>query len=164
MRNTGLLYKITAMVHSASLCSISGSPVPLAEAPGTITLALLHSKVQAGFPSPAEDLGTQAIDLTAQLVRHPQATFLLRVRGDSMRDAGILDGDVLVVDRALQWKHGHVVVAVVDNEFLCKKLYLRYGRLKLQAANPGFPDIVPSPEQTVEIWGVVAHVIRSLPL
>lgn len=119
--------------------------------------------VRAGFPSPAEDLGAKRVDLTAQLVKHPQATFMLRARGDSMKDAGIFDGDVLVVDRAIQPRSGHVVIAVVDGEFVCKTLSIRAGRMKLKAANPGFPDIVPKDGQTVEIWGVVAHAIKSMP-
>lgn len=127
-------------------------------------LQALEATVRGGFPSPAEDCAVKAIDLTAQLVRHPQATFLVRLRGDSMSDAGIYDGDVLMVDRALTPRHGHVVVAVVDGEFLCKKLHQRNGRMKLCAANPGFPDIRPRDGQTVEIWGVVIHVIRSLPV
>ena len=126
--------------------------------------SLVEGSVQAGFPSPAEDLGAKRIDLNQQLIAHPQATFLMRVRGESMRDAGIYDGDTLVVDRAIPPKHGHIVVAVVDGELLCKQLLMRFGRMRLRAANPGFPDILPRDGQTVEVWGVVAHVIRSLPV
>ena len=74
----------------------------------------LPAKVAAGFPSPAEDHQVQRVDLMAQLIRHPQATFLLRVRGDSMRDAGILDGSVVLVDRAIVPRSGHIVIAIVD--------------------------------------------------
>lgn len=123
----------------------------------------LMATVRAGFPSPAEDLGAKRVDLTAQLVKHPQATFLLRARGDSMRDAGIFDGDVLVVDRAIRPRSSHVVIAVVDGEFVCKTLAMRAGRMKLKAANPGFPDIVPKEGQTIEVWGVVLHAIKSMP-
>ena len=117
--------------------------------------------VRAGFPSPAEDLGAKRIDLSARLIKHPQATFLMRARGDSMKDAGIFDGDVLLVDRAVTPRSGHVVVAVVDGEFVCKTLSIRAGRLKLRAANPGFPDIVPTDSQTVEVWGVVTASIKQ---
>ena len=79
-----------------------------------------------------------------------------------MRDAGVDDGDVVLVDRALRPIHGSVIVAVVDGEFTCKRLYKRGGALKLQAANPTFPDIVPSEGQTIELWGVVTKVIKSL--
>lgn len=120
--------------------------------------------VHAGFPSPAEDIGAKRIDLTAQLVKHPQATFLVRARGDSMRDAGIFDGDVLVVDKAVVAKNGHVVIAVIDGEFVCKQLQLRAGRMKLKAANPSYPDIVPKEGQVVEVWGVVTASIKSMPV
>ncbi|SEA52162.1 LexA family protein [Acidovorax soli] len=126
---------------------------------------LLHelvASVRAGFPSPAEDLGAKRIDLTAKLIKHPQATFLLRARGDSMREAGIFDGDVLVVDRAIPPRSGHVVIAIVEGEFVCKSLWMRAGRMKLKAANPCYPDIVPRDGQSVEVWGVVLHAIKSL--
>jgi DNA polymerase V len=124
----------------------------------------LGTTVHAGFPSPAEDIGAKRIDLTAQLVKHPQATFLVRARGDSMRDAGISDGDVLVVDKAVTAKNGHVVIAVIDGEFVCKHLQLRAGRMKLKAANPGYPDIVPKEGQVVEVWGVVTASIKTMPV
>ncbi len=123
----------------------------------------LEATVRAGFPSPAEDLGAKRIDLTAKLIKHPQATFLMKARGESMKEAGIFDGDVLVVDRAIQARNGHVVIAVIEGEFVCKTLSMRAGRMKLKAANPGHPDIVPKDSQTVEIWGVVIHAIKSMP-
>ena len=79
-----------------------------------------------------------------------------------MRDAGIFDGDVLMVDKALTPRNGHVVIAVVDGDFVCKTRSLRAGRIKLKAANPGFPDIVPQGNSTVEIWGVVTYTIKAL--
>ena len=117
--------------------------------------------VQAGFPSPAEDHMVQRVDLMAELIKHPQASYLLRIRSESMRDAGIFDGDVVLVDRAITPRSGHVVIAVVENEFVCKTLQLRAGRIKLKAANPTYPDIVPKDSQTVEIWGVVVAAIKQ---
>jgi DNA polymerase V len=96
-------------------------------------------------------------------VTHPQATFLLRVSGESMRDAGIFDGDMLVVNKAIKPRHGHVVVAVVDGEFTVKHLYQRAGRVKLKAANVTFPDITPKDGQTLEVWGVVTASIKRFP-
>jgi len=96
-----------------SVCDFS-QPVPLADS--GMTLPLAGDKVCAGFPSPAEDFAVKRIDLTQELVTHPQATFLLRVSGESMREAGIFDGDMLVVNKALKPRHGQVVVAVVDGE------------------------------------------------
>lgn len=116
---------------------------------------------RAGFPSPAEDLQEKAIDLGQVLVTHPQATFLIRARGNSMIDAGIHDNAILVVDRALKAQHMDIVVAVVDGEFTIKHLYKRGGRPKLKAANPTFPDITPKDGQTLEIWGVVTAGINQ---
>ena len=92
-----------------SVCDFS-QPVPLADS--GLTLPLAGDKVCAGFPSPAEDFAVKRIDLTQELVTHPQATFLLRVSGESMREAGIFDGDMLVVNKALKPRHGQVVARV----------------------------------------------------
>jgi len=121
----------------------------------------LRSTVRAGFPSPAEDFQAKRIDVLERLVKHPHATYSMTVRGESMREVGIFDGDVLLVDRALKPSHGQVVVAVVDGEFTCKQLWLRGGRLKLKAANPTFADISPTEGQTVEVWGVVIAAIKQ---
>lgn len=79
-----------------------------------------------------------------------------------MREAGIDDGDVVLVDRAVKPAHNHIVVAVIDGEFTVKRLHQRGGRIKLQAANPTYPDIVPGDAQTLEIWGVVSFCIKSM--
>lgn len=136
-------------------------PVPLQAEPAARPVWRIDHSVRAGFPSPALDAGAQRIDLNAVLVRHPLATFVMRVSGDSMREAGIEDGDTVVVDRALRPAHGMVVVAVVDGDFTVKRLHRRGASLRLQAANPGYPDILPRDGQTLEIWGVVVHCIKS---
>lgn len=137
-------------------------PVPISETP--LLVLLLKNRVTAGFPSPAEDLGAQRIDLTRVLITHPQATYFLRASGHSMVEAGIFDGDILVVDRAVKPRHNHVVVAVVDGDFTVKRLYQRAGRTKLKAANPTFADIVPKEGQTIEVWGVVTSSIKQFPV
>lgn len=137
-------------------------PVRLADVP--LWAPLLVNRVCAGFPSPAEDLGGQRIDLTQLLVVHAQATYFLRARGLSMVGLGIFDNDILVVDRAVKPRHGHIVVAIVDGDFTVKQLYQRADRIKLQAANPTFPDIVPREGQTLEIWGVVTSSIKQFPV
>jgi DNA polymerase V len=134
-------------------------PVLVSDTP--LLARLLISRVCAGFPSPAEDLGAQRIDLTQVLITHPQATFLLRASGHSMVQAGIFDNDILVVNRAMTPRHRHIVVAVVDGEFTVKRLYQLGGRVKLQAANPTYPDIVPHDGQTLEVWGVVTACIKQ---
>ncbi|MDD2810319.1 MAG: translesion error-prone DNA polymerase V autoproteolytic subunit [Rhodoferax sp.] len=133
--------------------------MPISEAP--LLVLLLKSRVHAGFPSPAEDLGAQRIDLTQMLITHAQATYFLRASGHSMVEAGIFDNDILVVDRAIKPRHNHIVVAVVDGDFTVKQFYQRLGRIKLKAANPTFPDIVPKEGQTMEIWGVVTSSIKQ---
>ena len=143
---------IVAEIERHELLLVSSAPIHVLD---------LGATVRAGFPSPAEDLGAKRIDLTAKLIRHPQATFLMKARGESMREAGIFDGDVLLVDRAIKPSHGQIVVAVVDGDFTCKQLWQRGGRLKLKAANPTFADIVPTEGQTVEVWGVVIAAIKQ---
>jgi DNA polymerase V len=128
---------------------------------GAISALSLKSNVRAGFPSPAEDFQAKRIDVLERLVKHPQATYSMTVRGESMREAGIFDGDVLLVDRAIKPSHGQIVVAVVDGDFTCKQLWQRGGRLKLKAANPTFADITPTEGQTVEVWGVVIASIKQ---
>ena len=137
-----------------------------ADGPVALTLSsdrvsALPCWVAAGFPSPAEDHAVQRLDLMAQLIKHPQATFLLRVRGESMKDAGIFDNDVVLVDRAITPRSGHIVIAMLDGEFVCKTLWQRAGRIKLKAANATYPDILPAEGQTVEIWGVVVAAIKQ---
>lgn len=137
------------------------TPVPLLEVGPTWAQRILTC-VQAGFPSPAEDHAIERVDLNKVLIKHPLSTFVMRVRGASMREAGIDDGDVVLVDRAIKASHGHVVVAVIDNEFTVKRLSKRGSNVKFQAANPTYPDIVPRDGQTVEIWGVVTTAIKSM--
>ncbi len=140
---------------------VSSIPQPLANQPAVV--CLIDYAVAAGFPSPAEEHAHKRLDLNDILIKHPQATFLMRVRGSSMRDAGIDDGDVILVDRAIRACHGHVVVAVVDGEFTVKRLWQRGAGIRLQAANPTYPDIIPADGQTVEVWGVVTRAIKEMP-
>ncbi|TAN53811.1 MAG: translesion error-prone DNA polymerase V autoproteolytic subunit [Rhodospirillales bacterium] len=126
------------------------------------TIAFFDQALSAGFPSPAADHLAVGLDLTALLVRHPAATFMLRVSGDSMTGAGIHDGDLAIVDRSLEARPGHVVVAVLDGEFVLTRLRLRGGRLFLDAENPKFRSCVVPGENGFEIWGVVTATIHPL--
>lgn len=146
-------------MHSLALPAWTPAPLP-ANAP-PLWLQAARVSVAAGFPSPAEDHQVERIDLMAQLVRHPQATFFIRISGDSMRDAGILNGSVVLVDKAIKPRHGQIVIAVVDGDYTCKRLHLRAGRMRLKAENPAFTDIEPREGQTVEIWGVVVATIHQ---
>ncbi len=134
-------------------------PVLISDAP--LLALLLKNRVCAGFPSPAEDLGAQRLDLTQMLVTHAQATYFLRASGQSMVGVGIFDNDILVVDRAIKPRHNHIVVVIVDGDFTVKQLYQRLGRIKLKAANPTFADIEPKEGQTIEVWGVVTSSIKQ---
>ena len=135
------------------------TPVPVSMAPVWVQAARVS--VPAGFPSPAEDHQVDRIELMSQLVKHPQATFYVRIQGDSMRDAGILNGSVVLVDKAIKARHGHIVIAVVDGDLTCKRLHQRGGTMRLKPENPAYPDIVPKDGQTVEIWGVVVATIHQ---
>lgn len=141
--------------------SLIDSKTPLLASATPLLASFLGNLVRAGFPSPAEDLGARRIDLTEVLITHPQATYFLRARGQSMIDAGIFDNDILVVDRAIKPRHNHVVVAIVDGDLTVKYLFQRAGRIKLKAANPTYPDILPKDGQTIEVWGVVTSTIKQ---
>ncbi len=112
------------------------------------------------FPLPATDYLEDGLDLNAYLVQHPAATFLFSVQGHSMQGAGILDGDKVVVDRAVDARHGHIVVATVDGEFTLKRLYQRHNRVELHPENPAFPPIQFTGSTQLQIWGVVVGVVR----
>ena len=124
-------------------------------------LPLYTSLVPAGFPSPADDHMEDAIDLNEHLVQHPAATFFVRVHGDSMTGAGIHDGDLLVIDRALEPKPGTIVVAVINGELTVKRLKIEGERIWLMPENPAYPPLEVSEGMDLVIWGVVAHAVRS---
>lgn len=127
------------------------------------TGGLLARPVPAGFPSPADDYVEARISLDEYLVRHREATFFLRVEGDSMRGLGIFDGDLLVVDRALVPVEGSVVIAVVDGAFTVKQLYRTSGGgAVLKAANPAYADIAISADSELVVWGVVRWAIHRV--
>jgi DNA polymerase V len=121
----------------------------------SLALPLAGGRVAAGFPSAAEDFVEGKLDLNQLLVRRPNATFYVKVAGESMRDAGIFPGDLLVVDRGESPRHGHVVVAVVNGELTVKRLYRKGRTIRLEAANPAFPDIEIAGETELAVWGVV---------
>ena len=123
---------------------------------------LMSHSVRAGFPSPADDYVEKRIDLNEELIQHREATFFLRVSGHSMVNAGIDDGDELIVDRAITPGHNRIVVAAVDGELTVKRFYRRNGVVKLIAENPDYPDIEFKNEQEMMIWGVVTRVIKSV--
>ena len=125
-----------------------------------LPLPIVQLAIQAGFPSPADDFAVKRHDLNELLITHPLATFFWRVAGRSMIEAGIDDGDILVVNRALTPVHRHIVVAQVDGDFTVKFLHRRGGPVRLVSANPTFPDITFKDGQTLVICGVVTSAIK----
>jgi DNA polymerase V len=121
-----------------------------------------RTSVAISFGSPATESGIGRLDLNEILIQHPAAAFLMRIAGHSMREAGVDDGDLALVDRAMDAAHGHVVIAVVDDEFVCRRLHRRGGDVRLQASDPACPEWVAGSEDELQIWGVVTHVVKAL--
>ena len=118
--------------------------------------------IHAGFPSPANDYMTQAIDLNRELVRHPAATFYGRVVGDSMIDAGVEEGDILVIDKSLDAQDGDMAVCFVDGEFTLKYLRMHDGGISLVPANEKYLVIEVGEGTDFKMWGVVTYVIKKV--
>ena len=125
-------------------------------------LPLYACKVQAGFPSPADDFMEGKLDLNKHLVKHPTATFFVRVSGDSMINAGIHPDDILVVDRSLEPKHGKIVIAALDGELTVKRLHIASNKTYLMPENKRYSPIEVSENNEMSIWGVVTNVIHSV--
>lgn len=120
--------------------------------------------IKAGFPSPAEDYLHERLDFNRDLIRHPEATFYGRVDGDSMDGAGIVEGDIAVIDRSIEAHDGDVVVAYVNGEFTIKFLDLTHkeeGYIELRAANQKYKPIRIVADDNFEVWGVVVWTIKN---
>ena len=122
---------------------------------------IYSSSVSAGFPSPAEDYVEGKLDLNEHLIPRPSATFMVRATGDSMTGVGIFSGDILIVDRSIQPKHGSIIIAVIDAELTVKKLYKQKGIIKLEPANPVYSSINVSDDMELWCWGVVTAAIHQ---
>ncbi|WP_284085847.1 LexA family protein [Acinetobacter pittii] len=117
-------------------------------------------KINAGFPSPAQDYIDKALDMNEHLIKNETSTFIVKVASLSMLNAGIDIDDELIVDRSLDAKHGDIVVALVDNEFTVKRLMIDEKGQWLKAENPDYKDIHLLDGQELIIWGVVTHIIK----
>ena len=124
-------------------------------------IPLLNDSVSAGFPSPADDYTEENIDLNEHLISNPFSTFFLRVKGDSMINAGIKDKDLIIVDKSLIAKPGNIVIAMIDGEFTIKRLSIKNDELYLKAENHNYPDFSFKNHIDVQIWGVVIYSIHS---
>lgn len=145
---------------SCAFPTVSQQPQPVATLARASAVPMFVSRVAAGFPSPATDYMQDGLDLNEYLVQHKAASFLFEVKGDSMKNAGIMDGDKVVVDRSIEPRHGKIVIAVVEGEFTIKRLYRRAGCIELRPDNPAYPVIPIPPDTQLEVWGVVVGVVR----
>lgn len=126
-----------------------------------LSLPLVEGGIVAGFPSPAQDYIDLKIDLNKELIANPSSTFYGRVKGSSMKDAGIKDGDILVIDKSLEPKDGDTAVCFIDGEFTIKYIKIETDAVYLVPANSKFQPIKVTEENHFCIWGVVTYSIKS---
>ena len=127
-----------------------------------LSLQLFESRIQAGFPSPAQGAFADSVDLNHELINNPAATFCARVIGDSMIDSGINEGDMLIIDRSLEPHDGDIAVCFIDGDFTVKRIIIKNDELSLVPANRKYPVIKVPQESNFIIWGVVSHIIKKL--
>lgn len=127
-------------------------------------LELERASVVAGFPSPADDYMHETLDFNRDYIKHPEASFYGEVEGDSMKDAGIFDGDRVIIDRAVEPHDGSIVLAWWNGDFTMKYLDLTHrdeGYIELRPANPDFPVFKIDDPDNFRVWGTVIHLIRT---
>lgn len=127
-----------------------------------LRLPLVDAYISAGFPSPADDYLEAKLDLNKLLIRNPSSTFFARVRGTSMQDVGIHDGDILIIDKSLSPSHNSVLICFIDGEFTVKKIQKKNGDLYLMPQNKEFAPIKVDKESDFRLWGVVTYCIHKL--
>ncbi len=126
-----------------------------------IELPLIET-IKAGFPSPADDFIELPLDLNKALIKNPSATFFARVVGNSMQDANIHDGDILIIDRSIKPASGKIAVCFVDGEFTVKKLLIKKNEIYLLPANDEYKPLKVTAENNFIVWGVVTHIIKKV--
>jgi DNA polymerase V len=127
-----------------------------------LRIPFVKEGVSAGFPSPAADFMETSIDLNKELTDNPLATFYIKVKGNSMIDAGINDNDVLVVDRSLEPQNNKIAICFIDGEFTVKRILVEQDCLYLMPENPSYSPIKVTEENQLIIWGMVTYVIKKL--
>ncbi len=125
-------------------------------------IPLYGSLVSAGFASPADDYMERELDVRELLITHPHATYFCRIRGNSMHDAWVRDGDIAVVDCSIQARSGHIAICVVDGAMLVKRLRLNKNSVELCPANPDYPVMTVRAEQEFRVWGVVTWTLHPV--
>ena len=126
----------------------------------SLSVDLHLTSIEAGFPSPADDHLDVALDLNEYLIKHPSSTFYIYVKGDSMINNGIYDGDIIIVDRSLTPRTKDIVVAVIDGDFTVKKMYKKNNKIYLNPGNKNYKSICVDCDMDFQIWGVVTHSIH----
>ena len=119
----------------------------------------VRAGISAGFPSPADDY-LDSIDLNSELIKDKEATFFAKVKGNSMIDAGINDGDILIINKALEPTNGKIAVCFIDGEFTVKRVQIEKEIVWLIPANPEFEPIKATPQNELIIWGIVTNIIK----
>lgn len=127
----------------------------------SVLLPFADEGIRAGFPTPAQDYLDVAIDLNHELIAHPQSTFYGRVRGNSMEDAHVFDGDLLVIDKSLNPRDGDMAVCFLDGEFTLKTIRITAEEILLVPANPDYPTIHVTESDDFTIWGIVTYCIHK---
>lgn len=125
-----------------------------------ISLPFVKEGISAGFPSPAEDFLDASIDLNKELIKNPSATFYGKVRGNSMKDLGIHDGDLLVIDKSLEPQNGKIAICFIDGEFTVKTIKMEKDCIWLLPANTDYKPIKVTKENDFLVWGIVINVIK----
>lgn len=143
--------------HEGSVINIH-----VASVESNMPLPFVQSGVSAGFPSPALDFEDLSIDLNQHLIKNPSATFYGRVNGDSLINAGISDGDLLVIDRSVRPENGKIAVCFIDGDFTAKRIQISKTEILLIPENEDYPTITVTKENNFLIWGIVTHVIKKL--
>lgn len=124
-------------------------------------IPFVTSQIPAGFPSPADDFVDLKLDLNEHLVKHPAATFFVKVSGDSMLGAGIHDGDILVVDRSLEVHNGAIIIAALHGELMVKRYKIIQGKTFLHPENTAYKPVEVTRDMEFAVWGVVSYVIHK---
>jgi len=127
-----------------------------------LSLPLISEGIRAGFPSPAMDFEDIRIDLNQYLIKNPSATFYGKVRGDSLRNAGIEEGDILIIDKSVEPADGKIAVCFLDGEFTAKRIRIRKNKIWLMPENEKYKPIEVTEENQFIIWGIVTYVIKPL--
>lgn len=148
---------MTVKLHAGSILDIFS-----ADTETELILPFVSEGISAGFPSPALDFIDLSIDLNKHLIKHPSATFYGRVKGDSLKNAGIHNGDLLIIDRSLEPINGKIAVCYIDGEFTAKRIKIEKTIIWLIAENENYQPIKVTKENDFLIWGIVTHVIKNV--